>query len=42
MQNVSVETKLSENQTQQYPFLIDTELCKVLDIAEKSLQGCVW
>lgn len=34
MLNVSVTTKLSENQTQQSPFLIDIELCKVLNIAE--------
>jgi len=42
MLNVSVETKLSEYQTHQSPFLIDIELCKALDIAEKSLQGCVF
>lgn len=42
VQILNVETKLSENQTQQSPFLIDIELCKVLDIAEKSLQGCVF
>jgi cytochrome c oxidase subunit IV len=42
MLNVSVETKLSENQTQQSPILIDIELRKVLDIAVNSLQGFVF
>jgi hypothetical protein len=40
--NVSIETKLSGNLTQHSPFLINIELCKVLDIAQKYLQGCVF